>query len=68
MTKAGDGNVWVLTRGTRIWDEGSYEGGGGERITYPDPIAGPTVLHLEADTGKVRRTAMQGLALDHANN
>ena len=51
-----NGTLWVLHRGDRAWDQGTFHG---ESIVDTTPIQGPMVLHLEQDTGKVCLLTMQ---------
>lgn len=52
VAKGHNGTLWVLHRGTRVWDGATFEGGGaGERTTYTDAIDEDTVLQLDQDTG-----------------
>lgn len=44
-----DGTVWVLSRGGRVWGEGSFDTS--NRITHKEPIQSNVVMQLHPDTG-----------------
>ena len=51
------GTVWVLHRGSRIWDATSFEGAKNDRITYKEPIGEAVVVQMDQDTGAVASLA-----------
>ena len=52
MGKGQQGTVWVLHRGERVWDAGTFESNGaGEKSLLTTPIAADVMLQLDQDTG-----------------
>ena len=63
--------LWVVHRGPRVWDGRTYAPPDGERLSEATlkegPIAVPTVVQLQKETGRVMRAWGQGtLYLPHS--
>ena len=52
MAKGHNGTIWVFHRGDRDWQEPSSTSQGKHAAIVRTPIAGPTVMQLDQDTGK----------------